>query len=106
MVQLHGKLPTPSEEDHHFDPNIGAGLLFQEDGLLGTFEIIIGEEDNHIDDTEINVKEVVDKEDLQLLNFLDIDNTEGDRVESTPSDGDDDLLEGPSREDPIMDDYF
>lgn len=105
-VQPYGKLPTPSEQDYNMETNNGVDLFFQEDGLPGTFEIIIGEEDDHMDDIQIDADEVVNQEDLELLNRLDIDGTEGDEVESTPHDSDDDFLEGPSAEDPIVDDYF
>jgi hypothetical protein len=44
-VPPHTKLPTPSDEDYNIDPNTNVDEFFQEDGLPGNFEIVIGHED-------------------------------------------------------------
>jgi hypothetical protein len=67
------KLLTPSDEDYNIDPNTNFEEFFQEDGLPGNIEIVIGHEDNHLDSTEIEVEEVANEKDLELLNRLNID---------------------------------
>jgi hypothetical protein len=74
------KFPTPSDEDYNIDPNTNFAEFFQEDGLPGNFEIVIGHEDNYLDSTEIEVEEVANEKDLELLNRLNIDSDSEDDV--------------------------
>jgi hypothetical protein len=68
------KLPTPSDEDYNIDPVTNVDEFFQEDGLPGNFEIVIVHEDDHSDNTEmeVEVEEVANEKDLELLNRLNI----------------------------------
>jgi hypothetical protein len=74
------KLPTPNDEDYNTDLNTNIDEFFQEDGLLGNFEIVIGHEDYHSGNTEIEVEEVANEKDLELLNRLNIDSDSEDDI--------------------------
>jgi hypothetical protein len=79
-VPPNTKLPTPSNEDYNIDPNTNVDEFFQEDGLPGNIEIVIGPEDYHSDNTEIEVEDVANAADLELLNRLNIDSDSEDDI--------------------------
>ena len=79
-VPPNTKLPTPSDEDYNIDPNPNVDEFFQEYGLLGNFEIVIGHEDCHSGNIEIVVEEVANEKDLELLSRLNIDSDSEDDV--------------------------
>jgi hypothetical protein len=41
QVSPHGKLPAPNDDDYNFNANTYDGEFYQEDGLLGMFEIVL-----------------------------------------------------------------
>jgi hypothetical protein len=79
-VPPNTKLPTPSNEDYNIDPNTNVDEFFQEDGLPENFEIVIGPEDYHSDNTTIEVEDVATATDLELLNRLNIDSDSEDDI--------------------------
>jgi hypothetical protein len=94
------KLPTPSDEDYNIiDPNINIDEFFQEDGLPGTFEIVIGDEDYHSDNIEIDVEEVSNENDLELLNHFNIDSDSDNDVPLNMLHEDDTIYDGTSDDD-------
>jgi hypothetical protein len=104
----HIKLPTPSDEAYNIDPNTNVEEFFQEVGLPGNFEIVIGHEDYHSANTEIDVEEVSNEKDLELLNRLNIDSDSEDDVplnvlhmdDSIYDDSSDDDIVEPTEGDP------
>lgn len=113
-VSPHGKLPIPIDEDYNnIDPNTYEGDFYQEQGLDGQLEILLGDLDGP-DDGELNDGEVVvNPMDLDLLAKLLLDDDIEDNEPPLASfedqpfymrDSDDDT---PEQTDPDYDDdYF
>ena len=114
-VSPHGKLPVPNNDDYNIDPNTYEGEFFQEDGLLGSFVIDLGEAIGmEVDNEDLcdgnDGDEVENAMDLQLLERLQL-NDNSDNIPPSEHghddldarDSDDEYYEEPNLDD---DDYF
>jgi hypothetical protein len=87
-VSPHGKLPVSNGGDYNLDPKKYDGESFQEDGLVGQFEIDLTEAIT----MEVHIEMVVDEDDDEVQNENDIEMLEGlhlgnDNDELATSDG-------------------
>jgi hypothetical protein len=88
-VSPHGKVPVPNDEDYNFNSHTYDREFFQEEGLQGTFEIVLTEAirmdlDNERVDDEDAGDEVQNVKDLQMLERLCLGNDDEDNI--PPSD--------------------
>ena len=90
QVSPHGKLPTPNDDDYNFNANTYDGQFYQEDGLPGTFEIVLPEAiemevDNETVDDEVDGDVVVNAKDIAMLERLLLGNDDDDNIEPSDS---------------------
>ena len=90
QVSPHGKLPAPNDDDYNFNANTYDGQFYQEDGLLGTFEIVLPEAiemevDNETVDDEVDGDVVVNAKDIAMLERLLLGNDDDDNIEPSDS---------------------
>ena len=110
QVSPHGKLPAPNDDDYNFNANSYDGQFYQEDGLLGMFEIVLPEAiemevDNETEDDEVDGDVVQNAKDIEMLDRLRLGNDNEDNIEPSDSvahldnfDSDDDTYD-PNHED-------
>jgi hypothetical protein len=90
QVAPHSKLPIPNDEDYNFNPNTYVGEFYQEDGLQGTFEIVLTEPiemevDNETVDDDDAADEVLNPKDIQMLERYCSGNDDEDNIEPSDS---------------------
>ena len=90
QVSPHGKLPAPNDDDYNFNANTYDGQFYQEDGLPGTFEIVLPEAiemevDNEMVDGEVDGDVVVNAKDIAMLERLLLGNDDDDNIEPSDS---------------------
>jgi len=90
QVSPHGKLPAPNDDDYNFNANTYDGQFYQEDGLPGTFEIVLPEAiemevDNETVDDEVDGDVVVNAKDIAMLERLLLGNDDDDNIEPSDS---------------------
>ena len=90
QVSPHGKLPAPNDDDYNFNANTYDGQFCQEDGLPGTFEIVLPEAiemevDNEMVDDEVDGDVVVNAKDIAMLERLLLGNDYDDNIEPSDS---------------------
>jgi hypothetical protein len=90
QVSLHGKLPVPNDEDYNFNTNTYDGEFYQEDGLQGTFEIVLPdiieiEVDNKTVDDEDAGDVVLNPKDIQMLERFRLGNNNEDNIDPSDS---------------------
>ena len=89
QVSLHGKLPAPNDDDYNFNATTYDGEFYQ-DGLPGTFEIVLPEAiemevDNKTIDGEVDGDVVVNAKDIAMLEQLFLGNDDVDNIEPSDS---------------------
>jgi hypothetical protein len=91
QVSPHGKLPAPNDDDYNnFNANTYDGQFYQEDGLPGTFEIVLPEAiemevDNETVHGEVDGDVVVNAKDIAMLERLLLGNDDDDDMEPSDS---------------------
>jgi hypothetical protein len=112
-VSPHGKVPVPNDDDYNIDANTYDGEFFQEEGLEGSFEIVLDVDlAMEVDNDTIIVdgddgEEVHNAKDLLLLEQHHSGSVASDetlRDDHNYVDNSDDEIFGPPIDD--LDDYF